>query len=82
MKRIARDEMRHLALAWSVNEWVKGKLSAEARDRLLAAQRRAVVALRGEVMQDPHGSLVKEGGLPRGRQSQVLVSAIADRLAA
>jgi hypothetical protein len=82
MKRIARDEMRHLALAWSVNAWVKRKLPAEARHRLLAAQHNAVVALRGEVSQDPHGSLVKEGGLPRGGQSQVLISAIEARLAA
>jgi hypothetical protein len=82
MKRIARDEMRHLALAWSVHEWVRGKVSGRARDRLLEAQRQAVVALRGEVSQDPHGSLVKEGGLPGSRQSQVLISAIEARLAA
>jgi hypothetical protein len=82
MKRVARDEMRHLALAWSVHEWAKGKLSAVARDRLRAAQRDAVVALLGEVSHDPHRSLMKEGGLPTGRQSQVLISAIEARLAA
>ena len=82
MKRIARDEMRHLALAWSVHAWVKGKLSPEARDRLRAAQRDAVVALVGEVRQDPHASLVRQGGLPRGLQSQALISAIEARLAA
>lgn len=82
MTRIARDEMRHLALAWSVHAWVKSRLSPEARDCLLAAQREAVVDLVGEVRQDPHASLVSRGGLPRGLQSQVLISAIEARLAA
>jgi hypothetical protein len=82
MKRIARDEMRHLALAWAVHDWARGKLSASARARLRAAQDEAVVALMGEVSQDPHRSLMKEGGLPKGRQSQALISAIEARLAA
>jgi hypothetical protein len=82
MKRVARDELRHLALAWSVHEWARGKLSAAARDRLRTAQREAVAALMGEVSRDPHRSLMNEGGLPKGRQSQVLISAIEARLAA
>jgi hypothetical protein len=82
MKRIARDEMRHLALAWAVHDWARGKLSASARGRLHTAQREAVATLLGEVSQDPHRSLVKKGGLPEGHQSRALISAIEARLAA
>jgi hypothetical protein len=74
--------MRHLALAWSVHEWARGKLAADARARMRVAQREAVVVLMGEVTRDPHRSLLDEGGLPEGRQSQALISAIEARLAA
>ncbi|MGH7437980.1 MAG: ferritin-like domain-containing protein, partial [Polyangiaceae bacterium] len=80
MKRVARDEMRHLALAWSVHSWARGKLSPPARHRLLAAQRQAVTELRAEVAEDPHRSLTSEGGLPTGRQSQALIASIESRL--
>jgi hypothetical protein len=82
MKRVARDEMRHLAFAWSVHSWARGRLSAPARGRLFAAQREAVAVLRAEVSHDPHPSLTTAGGLPTGRQSQALIHSIEVRLAA
>jgi hypothetical protein len=82
MKRIARDEMRHLALAWSVNAWAISRLTPDERARVSAAQRDAVAALREELRSDPHASLVGPGGLPRAAQSQALVGAIEAKLAA
>jgi hypothetical protein len=82
MRRIARDEMRHLALSWAVHRWVTGKLGAQARARLAAAQRDELVSLRKELTCDPHESLVTTGGLPRSRQSGALLDAIAVRAAA
>jgi hypothetical protein len=82
MKRIARDEMRHLALAWRVHAWASARLSPAGRADLIAAQRGALATLRGELRVDPHASLVELAGLPRAAQSQVLVGAIEAKVAA
>jgi hypothetical protein len=82
MKRIARDEMRHLALAWAVHSWANGRLSPYERARVFEAQRDAIATLRGELRADPHASLLHEAGLPRAHQSQALVLAIESMLAA
>lgn len=82
MKRIARDEMRHLELSWAVHAWGLGRLDADARARVAAAQRREIATMLDELSGDPHESLRRAGGLPRAAQSRALVQAIADRLAA
>jgi hypothetical protein len=82
MKRIARDEMRHLELSWAVHAWALGRLDAEGRARVAAAQRREIATMLDELSRDPHESLRSIGGLPRATQSQALVEAIAARLAA
>ena len=82
MKRIARDEMRHLALSWEVHAWVMRRLDGEGRARVRAAQGSAIRELLAEVASDPQSSLVRTAGLPLGAQSRALVSAIATRLAA
>jgi hypothetical protein len=82
MRRIARDEMRHLALSWEVHAWVLGRLDGASRRRVKDAQRLAIAELLGEVASDPHASLVGTAGLPRGAQSRALVAAIESRLAA
>jgi hypothetical protein len=82
MKRIARDELRHLALAWSVHAWVVPRLSPAERASVLAAQREATAALSSELRADPDASLVAQAGLPRAAQSQALVAAIEAKLAA
>jgi hypothetical protein len=82
MARIARDEMRHLALSWAVHAWAVGKLDAGARARVAAAQRAEVDEMLDELAQDPHESLRRLGGLPRAAESRALVDAIAERVAA
>jgi hypothetical protein len=82
MKRIARDEMRHLALAWGVHAWVSARLPSAGRADVIAAQRGALAALRSELRADPHASLVELAGLPRAAQSQALAGAIEAKLAA
>jgi hypothetical protein len=77
MKRIAKDELRHLALAWAVNAWVLGRLEPRDRARILAAQHAEITTLRAELSDDPDASLVSEAGIPRGAQSRKLVDAIA-----
>jgi hypothetical protein len=82
MRRIARDEMRHLALAWGVHAWASSRLSPAERARVLDAQREAAAVLRAELGVDPNAALVAEAGLPRAVQSQALVDAIEAKLAA
>ncbi len=82
MKRIARDEMRHLELSWAVHAWALGRLDADARARLAVAQRKEIATMLDELSHDPHESLRRVGGLPRAGQSRALVGAIAARLAA
>jgi len=44
--RLAADETRHAALAWSVARWAAGRLAPAARARVEAARHRAARALR------------------------------------
>jgi hypothetical protein len=82
MKRIARDELRHLELSWAVHAWALGRLDAAARARVAAAQRAEIATIKGELSRDAPESLLRVGGLPRAEQSHALVDAIAARLAA
>jgi hypothetical protein len=82
MRRIARDEMRHVELSWAVHAWAMGKLDAFARARVVEAQRREIETLFSELSRDPHGSLRAAGGLPFAAESRALVGGIAARLAA
>jgi hypothetical protein len=82
MKRIARDELRHLSLSWEVHTWITNRLDGAERARVREAQRVAVADLLSEVARDPHDSLVSHAGLPRGAQSRALIASIASRMAA
>jgi hypothetical protein len=82
MRRIARDELRHLAFSWAVHAWAIGRLDAAGRARVRRAQRDAIAVLKREVGRDPHESLLGRGGLPRAHQSQWLVDAIEEKVAA
>jgi hypothetical protein len=82
MKRIARDEMRHLELSWAVHAWAIKRLDAASRARVAGAQRTEIATLLDELARDPHDALLAAGGLPRAAQSRALVAAIAERLAA
>ncbi len=78
MKGIARDEMRHAALAWEVARWLEPKLSPAARRRVLAARARAVEALF-------HGAARRSNalvglGLPDGDQARALLGELERRL--
>jgi hypothetical protein len=49
---------------------------------LKEAQRAEIAEMQTELAQDPHGSLVREAGLPRAFQSRALLASIARGLAA
>lgn len=49
MRTIAREELRHAALAWDVARWLEGKLDADARDRVRNARLTALRKLEKSV---------------------------------
>jgi hypothetical protein len=80
MKRIARDETRHAALAFEVDAWARGRLDASARTRVEEARRQAFEDLCARSGEAPI-ALRAPLGLPTQEQSRVLLSHMA-RLAA
>jgi hypothetical protein len=80
MRRIARDETRHAALAWSVARWADRKLSSRDRRRALESQRAAVSALAREVAVDPPSHLVSGAGLPSSASARCLVGVLKAEL--
>jgi hypothetical protein len=81
MARIARDEMRHMALSWAVHSWAMSRLGADARARVRSKQREELAILTRELARDPVDALVHRAGLPRAWQSRRLIGAIEQRLA-
>jgi hypothetical protein len=76
MKRIAADETRHAALAWSIAAWLAPRLDDSARARVDDARRRALASLRCEIAATP-APLARELGLPHGPAGAALVDAFA-----
>jgi hypothetical protein len=65
MRAIAGDEAQHASLSHALHAWLMPRLSPYAQTRVLAAQREALIALRGEAMQTGDDSLHDVAGVPR-----------------
>jgi hypothetical protein len=61
---IARDETAHAQLSRDIARWLDARLDEGERQRVLQAQRAAIVRLRRELDRDPAVRLVVELGLP------------------
>jgi hypothetical protein len=61
---IARDETEHAQLSRDIARWLDERLDDGERQRVLQAQRAAIVRLRRELDRDPAARLVVELGLP------------------
>lgn len=79
MRVIARDETRHAALAWRVDAWARGMLSADERAALDAIRDAEVRTLRDEAMR-PVEPRRRALGLPGGGDAQRLVAACTQGL--
>jgi hypothetical protein len=64
MRRIARDETRHAALALEVRTWLDGRLDRAARRRVRAAQHQAIAAVVSDAAEWPAPALLAAGMLP------------------
>jgi hypothetical protein len=74
MSRIALDEARHAALAWSIARWLEPRLDARALRRLRAATRRAVARLHVAVRAPLALELTRDAGLPTRAQATRLLT--------
>jgi hypothetical protein len=69
MRRIARDETRHAALAWAVARWAEARLSRSACRRVDEARRTARASLGAELTRPNDPALVRAAGLPSARRA-------------
>jgi hypothetical protein len=74
MARIARDETRHAALAWSIDAWARVRLSRDARERIEAARRDALRAIAAAPSTLP--AWAATAGLPSPRELRSLAAAL------
>jgi hypothetical protein len=64
MQRIAKDETRHAALAWKIQDWADRRLEASDRRRVGDARREAIEEIASAVVQTPSPSLQRLAGIP------------------
>jgi hypothetical protein len=80
MAELAEDEGRHAALAHGVNRWIMEKLDAGARQRVVRAQRRAIVELVCETAQNVDPELRMSAGLPSPQLARLLIGELMQQL--
>jgi len=69
MRRIARDETRHAALAWSIATWADARLDDKARARIARARRKAVRELGRALATTLPEASARLAGLPSAREA-------------
>jgi hypothetical protein len=79
-RRIAHDELRHAALAWSVARWIERRLTRPAQQRVEAARRAALVQLQRELRDESSADIRRVCGVPGRREAQVLFDVLAPTL--
>jgi hypothetical protein len=77
MRAIARDEVRHAALAFRVGAWIEKRLDAAQRARIDRAQRRAIEALYQDLGVEPTREWVVDAGLPTSAEARQLFGGLA-----
>ncbi len=80
MRTIARDELRHAALAWDVAAGADARLTAGDRRRVAVARDEAVQTLRRDVAIELHEDVHVAVGMPRAREAARLVDVVSAEL--
>jgi hypothetical protein len=73
MAGIARDEERHAALAWAVDEWARTRLSTVEQRHLEEARERAIAELGSEIAGEPPTEVMRVAGVPTAPQARALL---------
>jgi hypothetical protein len=76
MKRVARDELSHAALAWEVLRWGLGRVSVEERGRIEGALSRALARLEERGRLELHADVQRAAGHPSASGERALVRAL------
>jgi hypothetical protein len=79
MRVIAREELRHAALAWRIADWLDARLDAAGRARVGGARREAIDALRASVVGAGTGDAVL--GLPDAASTRAVLDRMTEALA-
>lgn len=77
MREVAADEARHASLSYRVHVWALSRLDAQARKRVLTAQRRAIAELARECAAEVDGRLSETLGLPSASVAEALLRELA-----
>jgi hypothetical protein len=77
--RIAEDETRHAALAWSIARWAEARLDARGRVSVERARRAAVAKVYAEIAA-PGAEVEHTLGLPNVTQSRALFTRMVKEL--
>jgi hypothetical protein len=80
-RRIAEDELRHAALAWSVARWIEPRLSRAGQERVRAARADSLRALRCEQSVESSAEIRRVCGVPSRVQALALLDSVAPALA-
>jgi len=73
IRRIAADEARHAALAWSIAAWLEPRLDAASRRAVRCAKQRAVGGLTRTWSHSPANELASWAGLPSAAGAAALI---------
>jgi hypothetical protein len=79
--RIARDETRHAALAWSVARWAEARLDARGRSRVARARDGAIRAVARSLDGEHAAEIARGAGVPRPAEARVLFGRMVRALA-
>jgi hypothetical protein len=80
MGPVARDEMRHAELAWSVAQWIEGRLNAAERARVRRARAGAARSLLDGASRAVERELIEQLGLPPVKVARALALELTTEL--
>jgi hypothetical protein len=80
MARIARDEIRHAALSWQLDGWLRGRLDPAARERVEKAKESARAELEATVGHGQTRELADIAGLPAPELARAMLGHLARAL--
>ena len=80
MQVIARDEIRHAALAWQVRAWSSELLGPAARSRIARARSAAVGQLSDELAMPQSRALIEDRLVPAARERVALLASLEREL--
>jgi hypothetical protein len=80
MERIARDEIRHAALSWQLDGWLRSRLDRAAREKVARAKEAARLELSATIGRGQTRELAEVAGLPPPEVARAMLDRLAGAL--